>query len=358
MKEHTEVRQGTNQNRLSPIENLHTHLHHYSIFNYLSDKELYELSQTSNAMFTECRGPLLEKAGRKLLSHIVKAEEVLALSMIRVNPRLLLHTSGAIDYSKRPYMGYTSFQAALLCHDVTLWKKMEPYFDELPNGREEKAKQFNALFSEGIPKQTPYDFTALVQIITNSFATDIDAALKKTQNNTLICQALHQFKADFTTLSMREAFFNTSHLIKALQVYNEKFHNWSWHQRNLFWRQVIGYVQRFVPACYAQAFVQGLNYLIEKKRPLERALKFKYDSDSYFPLLDSGGLGFDFAIYSQRLPRSLTSSACMNATRELINYVEQIQQMVILTIRVIICLKQRIKCHKSCNISSEGSKCT
>jgi hypothetical protein len=262
----------------------------------------------------------------RLLSHIVRAEEALALKMIRANLKLLLHTSEATDYSNRTYRGYTPFQAALLCHDVALWKKMEPYFDRLTDGQAEKAKQFNALSPEGIPHGTPYDFSDLIQTITNSSAADIDAALNKTQNDTAICNALNHFRCDFTALAMQETFFNPSHLIKALEVYNEQFPNWSWEQRDLFWRQVIGYTERFLPACLAQAFIQGLYYIVEEQQPLVRSLKFKHDSDALYPLLDSSGLGFDFGIDPGGW--GLVEGRCPRwaAGGRLSTYVEQIRQ--------------------------------
>ncbi len=311
---------------LSPIEKSPTELHHYTIFNHLPDEDLYRLSQTSPAMYAACKAPLQESAMKKLLFYVVRAEEALALKMLRANPNLLLYTSEATDYSNRTYRGYTPFQAALLCHDVTLWQKMEPYFDRLTDGQTEKAKQFNALFPEGIPQGTPYDFSVLIQTITTSSAADIDAALKKTQNDTAICNALNRFRSDFKALAMQETFFNPSHLIRALKVYDEQFDNWSWAKRDLFWRQAIGYTERFLPACLAQAFIQGLYFIVEEQKPLVRSLKFKYDNGSYYPLVDSSGLGFDFGIYGRSGVGAAVHAWDREVSSTLINYVEQIQQ--------------------------------
>ena len=299
MNERIEVSNGTGEKILSPMEKLHTNLHRYSIFNYLPDEGLYRLSQTSHTMYAECKSLLLllERERQKLVSHIVKAEEEQALAMIRANPKILLYASKAIDYSGRLYNNYTPFQAALLCHDVTLWKKMELYFDGLPDGQTKKAKQFNELFPEGIPRGAPYDFSVLIQTITTSSEADIAAALQKIQNDTALCNALNHFRHDFNTLSMQETFFNPSHLMRALKIYIEQFANWSWAKRDLFWRQVIGYTERFLPACFAQAFIQGIYSIVQEEQPLERSLMFKYDGGSYFPLVDSSGLGFDFGIY-------------------------------------------------------------
>lgn len=300
MNELIEVSTGTGKKILSPIEKLPRDLHRYSIFNYLPDEGLYRLSQASNAMYAEYKAPLLERAGKKLLTHIVRAEEALALEMISANLTLLLHTSEATDYSNRTYRGYTPFQAALLCHDVTLWKKMGLYFDRLPDGQMEKTRQFKKIFPilTGIRQRTAYDFNVLTQAITNSSAEDIGAALQKKQNDTAICKDLNQFRTDFKALAMQETFFNPSHLIRALKVYNEQFNNWSTAKRDLFWNQVIGYTERFLPACLAQLFVQGFDPIVKDQELLERSLKFKCNRGSFFPLFDSSDLGFDFGVTS------------------------------------------------------------
>ena len=265
------------------------------IFKYLTDKDLSSLSQTSQKMHEHCKQFLL--ARRTLLSHIVKAEETLALNMIEANIELLCYTSNATDYSKRTYTGYTPFQAAVLCNDVTLWEKIEPYFDLLINGQAIKAQQVNAIFPEGIPKQTPYDFKGLISTITSSPENDIDAALAKEQNNTPICNALNEFRSKFEALARKEMLFNPTHLIAALTTYNNKLNQWSWNKRDLFWRQVVGYTQRFVPACLAQAFVQSIPSIVQESKPLARSLISEYKSIPFFPLADSSGLGFDLGAW-------------------------------------------------------------
>jgi hypothetical protein len=297
MNELIEVSRGTKI--ISRIENLPTALLRFSIFNYLTDDDVYSLSKTSHAMDAEYKAPLLEK----LLSHVVKGEEKKALQMIDAHPTLLLHASKANDYSGRLYKNYTPFQAALLCHDVWLWTKMEPYFDRLPDGQMEKERQFNALFPTGIHHGTPYDFSALIQAITHSSTVDIEAVLQNTQNDTALCNAFNHFRNNFKALAMEETFFNPSHLIRALKIHDEQFDNWSWAQRNLFWRQVIGYTIRFFPACLAQACNQGLYNIVENRDPLYRLLKFGFS----FPLVESSGLGFDFGILSIRTGFPLAS---------------------------------------------------
>lgn len=105
--------------------------------------------------------------------------------------------------------------------------------------------------------------------------------------------------------------FNTALLYRAFEIYDDHYHDyfgsdWSDPRATLFWQQVIGYIQRFLPANYLQAFCDGL-YKTEKKlrngSPQNRSFKLnRYDWDwcswilaDLYPRLASS-LGFDFAI--------------------------------------------------------------
>ena len=332
-KNEEKVSEGTSEEGLGhTIETLPLEVFESFVAPHLSIKDVFELSLTSKGMSFFCHHLLEKKAVKTLLSHVVKGEEAEALQMISVNPYLLRCYSEATAYSGVFYKHVTPFQAALLSHDVTLWKKMEPYFDKLTDGQIEKARQFKQLFPEGLPKQEPYDFSALIQVISNNSEADIQAVLRKENSDTPICKAIEVFRKNFTEMAVKETFFNPLHLLEALKVYDVQFDAWSWNKRDLFWRQVIGYTQRFIPACYAQAFCQGLYSIVENKNPLHRSLKFKYESVSYYPLTDSSGPGFDYGICSplcgpcgaalvvRRAPRS------PSLARGLINYIEQIRQ--------------------------------
>lgn len=299
---------GSDERSLSLLENLPTEIVQNHVALHLSDQDLHHLSRTSHTMFNHCVYPLI----KRLLTHILRGEEDEALEMICANPNLLLSYGNANDYSGRVYREVTPFQAALLSHDVRIGYKILPLFKQINkegfDAQEEKAKQFNTLFPEGLPDQKPYDFSIIIQVISESSAHDLQAALEKKQNNTPLCLALNAFRKEFTSLAQEEIFFNPQHLIKAFEVYRAQFDTWSQVQCDLFWRQVIGYIQRFVPTCYAQAFCQGLlsvvlmaNYTELPEALLDglcpRLLRFR-DQSSYYPLTDSPALGFDDAVDS------------------------------------------------------------
>ncbi|HAU1638870.1 TPA: hypothetical protein JBJ29_10995 [Legionella pneumophila] len=222
-----------------------------------------------------------------------------------------------MDYSGRQF-DVTPFQAALLAHNVDLWEKMEIYFGKLPDGQAEKARQFKEVFPNGMPAQKPYDFSKLVQVITNSTPGDIQAAREKRPNNTPLWQALENFRNEFTALSMKEKYFNPQHLIEAFNVYAQQYSLWSWEQLSLFWCQIIGYSQRFLPEPYVRILYQGCEQVI-------------------FSLQPSSGLGFDFGVYNLAcgvdggdgggVTCMGTCRWCVDQERSVLkNFVEQIHQ--------------------------------
>lgn len=267
-----------------------------------SNGEIGRLAQTSKFMFFLCQESVKAAKEKTLLSYIVHGEKIKALAMIDADPALLFSYSETKDYSGRLYTYCTPFQLALLVQDLDLAKKIEPYFDNLGNGKFWRERQVNELFPEGLPQQEAYDFSMLVQTITNSTEEDIIAVLEKEQNDSPICQELNLFRAAITRLAMEEKFFNPLHLLEAYQIYDAQFENWSWKKRDLFWIQVVGYNQRFLPTYYAQAFCSGLNNIVNERLRVTRSLEFQTDEDEseaeevFYPLRpDMEGLGYDFA---------------------------------------------------------------
>ena len=109
--------------------------------------------------------------------------------------------------------------------------------------------------------------------------------------------------------------FNPNLLLKAFKIYNNnpvfqpnKFKYKKYNlQAFLFWQQVIGYIQRFMPANYVQALCDGAPstlQCLQKDEPQNRLFNFiiyyaekNKGIDSQFYPLSSSRLGFDFALY-------------------------------------------------------------
>lgn len=201
------------------------------------------------------------------------------------------------DYSRRK-VKQTAFQAALCAMDNELCEMLANYlpFDEIKD-------QYQTIFPEGheayYRAQTAFDFTQIVDAISNSNNDDIETALSLAQSNhTALGVTLEQFRADFTKQSYQETVFNPQHLIKAFELYDKKYNSWTSNQKDLFWRQVVGYVQRFLPANIAMDFAQGLYDRVDDKVKSRRSFNFTRGAGSIFPLtLDSfmAGLGYHWA---------------------------------------------------------------
>jgi hypothetical protein len=257
--------------------------------------------------------PYLLFSADQVVHAALNGDEDLAHRMIKANPRYLLSRETVTDFSGRTYTDLTPFQAALVTGDDAMAKMMKPYFDRLQDGQVKMQKQVSEIFPNGIEEheksqkeKSETKFKPMLDAVTDTIKkaspADLQAALSLTDNNSTLRKALDIFRAAFTGLSHAEAskekIFNPHYLLAAFEAYANKF-DWNtpdWNKSNLFWRQVIGFVQRFLPATYAQAFAYGLYDIVEKKHSCPRLFNFKYDLDfSFYPLgRSSVGLGFNF----------------------------------------------------------------
>ena len=223
------------------------------------------------------------------------------LQAAQANPSLLetllTEKVTVIDYSRRKVKQKTAFQAALCAMDDELCAMLAKYMP-----KEEMARQYQEIFPEGhdayYQKQTPFDFSQIVEAISQSSDADVQKALSlELPNQTVLWSGLEQFRADFTQRSSQETVFNPQHLLKAFELYDSQFDRWSWNQRDLFWRQVVGFVQRFLPANSAMDFAQGLYNRVEAMEKSKRSFNFTFGGGAIFPpSFDSfSGLGYEFA---------------------------------------------------------------
>lgn len=103
--------------------------------------------------------------------------------------------------------------------------------------------------------------------------------------------------------------FNVQLLIEAFKLYDKNFDAFGGRdsrKNEISLQKVIGYIERYLPACYAQAFCQRVYYIVEKGEKLNRSLEFCNDKEVYsFPLdLNSSyrsgyeyyRLGYEYAV--------------------------------------------------------------
>lgn len=263
------------------------------------------LKEGENKLPSELREELGEVLVNPILLSAVQADLKQTETLIKERSPLLLSVKGkAVDYSGRTIEHLTPFQAALCAWDDEMCEMLKKYMSD-----EEITRQYKEIFPKGHEKayeaQTPFDFSTLVDVITQSNDVDVQAQFDRQQNDSLLCQAFDQFRDDFTLRSQQEIVFNPKHLIKAFEIYNENFESWDWNRRDLFWRQVIGYVQRYLPANLAQDVAQGLYYRVKKEEKSSRSFNFRIGSGAIFPLSSDSfsGLGFEYGAGVGGFPR-------------------------------------------------------
>jgi hypothetical protein len=246
-------------------------------------EELLNLSLTSKALRGAAQRDMEHLASQKLVTHVVLGEEDKAHVLIQANPKLLLIKSEGKDYSGRTIRA-TPFQAAIGAGDKPMWEMMQKYMD-----REEASRQFHEWFPNGIeeaPEKLAIDYDAI--------------ALSIIHHADQGQSAIEGFRSDITRQKeiTQGVHFDLHHLLAAYQAYNNHFYALGpgWVKRDLFWNQVIGYVQRQMTAYDAQIHCSGVEPVLDNPRLFSRGLKF-YKGGDFFPVLPDSGLGFDFGCF-------------------------------------------------------------
>ena len=210
---------------------------------------------------------------------------------MRSNPLLLLEKAKVKDYSGRKIYG-SALQLALGAEDVRyhddeecMAEMIQRYLSKLPKGEEIMAEQIAAQFPKGYEEQEKAretnDLQALEKVIDAIAISQNDADCEGA------LQAFRDYLQPHGTIKTGKH-FNAQLLVKAFDLYDRNYYRFDGddsRKNNLCWRKVIGYIQRFLPACYAQAFCQGIYSIVEGKEKLTRNLKFRDDKNvAFFPL--------------------------------------------------------------------------
>lgn len=275
----------------------------------------------------------------QLLQHIVYGEQTRAEEMLKENPPLLFYLlfspATVEDYSGRTLTG-TAMQLAYGAQDAEMCDMLLGYFDQLEKGREEALRQIREEFPEGQPTAAAFNFNSILQAIKNASDQAVQNALTHVQDTSSLSQALDNFREAFTALSLQEgSHFNPRHWLEALTVYDREFdHFKDRKQRDLFWRQVVGYVQRYLSSCYAQAVAQGIYYIVDEHEALRRSFDFRDGDGVFYPISASpSGLGYDYAdgtwgvcwASQERGAASLVTEIVSRKNRELVELMPRAQ---------------------------------
>ena len=244
-----------------------------------------------------------------LLHHVAYGEEEKAEKMLKANPELLLQqVSHVVTPSGLTIKYVTPYECALGGGDPEMAAMMTPYFAKLGDGEKEQVAQYERYrpHIEAMLKQEPYYLSWLIDIIKQSSAQDVTAALNKNmEHESVLRDALIQFRHDFKPGVMKKPgmHFKYKDLIHAFDIYDREFDHLAngnnYDKCRLFCRQVIGYEMRNLPARDRQIFAQSLYNVVNGEKP-SRSCEFKNDKGHYFPVASGddslSGLGFDFYV--------------------------------------------------------------
>ena len=261
---------------------------------YLEEESNIQLELLKYPQFFFMRNDPLHMS---LLYHVVRGEQKEAERIIAKYPELLLKKGIVTDYSGRKIEG-AAFQIALGADDADMWEMIEPYFKRLKGGEQKMIDQYL--------EQFPQDEEEPGEIYVDAFV-NVLLAIRGSKSDQDCEAALEEFRnylkpTDKVIKTWKH--FNPRFLFRAFEAYDKLsaiFNADTDNRRNyLLWCKVIGYIQRFLPACYAQAFCHGFTYARcpDLKVSLKRSLKFQYEKDLiYFPLDSNPGLrlGYEYA---------------------------------------------------------------
>jgi hypothetical protein len=231
-----------------------------NIFDKLTDNETlvsaYRLTNTCQSFHTLFSPHFIQQAAKKLLKHVLCDEVEKALHIISHRPECLF-----VELTVSPY------QAILATENILLHDAAWSYINKMPNGYKLAVEHYQK--QKQNPIQIAADFQKLGDIVTQEKFT-------KRKISEATYAAFQLFKNNFNTKFNESRFScHLSLLLMARAVYDKHFSSWKVNQKTLYWTNVIGFLQRFVPACHVRLFGA--------------------DKKSFFPL--DPDLGEKFAIF-------------------------------------------------------------
>ena len=245
-----------------------------------------------------------------LLRCIAYGNPAAAEIMLKKNPRLLLQAGDVIAPSGDLICRVSPYELALCIgdHHHDMIPMIAAFFTHpsIEGGEAERKIQYARYKNDidNILKQKPYDFSWIIEIIKNSTADEVTAALTKNiEYGGVLCDALATFRQEFSPkIVTRGLLFNYATLQEAFKVLDKETaslytkSNNNYDKCDLVWRQLIGRIVNLLPACERQAFATC--YMPNTHAKLKRTFNFKNDIGSFpFAMNDDvrTGAGWDFS---------------------------------------------------------------
>jgi len=258
-----------------------------------------------------------------LLAAVVQGNEDWAREILKANPELIRDKSATVrDLTGKLITGLTPLQAAICAGDDKMIRMMEEVLQQQGyDSKAEIARQFAEIFPEGIDavetaqkdaadKFKKSTLQNLLNAINAATPEQVQFELETpgrelNQPDDYLNTILHKFRRWFTATSYQEQeaeqkrIFNPLYLAEAFEFYVANFDKFkNLECRDLYWRQVIGYIQRHVPACLWQAFVRGIYDIVQEGALLTRTFRLWHNHNVEMRAGDGdlNNLGFKWGV--------------------------------------------------------------
>jgi hypothetical protein len=253
--------------------------------------------------------------GPRLLQYVAQGKIDKARKILDINPDLVFYRGQVVDYSDRTLEG-APYHIALGAEDVAVYSSegmaemIRGYFLKVFDNNEEHAmraikKQEGEQFPTGWEIKEKERQTKDIQALQAVFK-----AIQDSKNDNDCEEALQKFREYLKPKEIikQGKHFNIELMIKAFELFDrhyDKFGGEKGRKNILFWRKVIGYIQRYLPACYAQIFCSGLYRVLHDYKGWWRDTIFLFNyKESYYPLDQHSTfrLGYEYAVGARAYP--------------------------------------------------------
>ncbi|MBX3708396.1 MAG: hypothetical protein KIT56_01890 [Gammaproteobacteria bacterium] len=258
---------------------------------------------------------------KKALKYVAYGKLEKAKALLKNNPQLALQSGNVVTRAGLTVKNTTLLGCAVGAGDPEMIAMIMPYFSQAKGDEDKKETQLEEcrLSIENMLEQEPYDLTELFETIKESSEEDVTEALNKNfSHKSNLSTALANFRKAVKpprSVSGANLHYNYQTLIHALRLFYREWENLKSREYNdacdLIFRQVIGYLQRGLPAV-DRFFVAGNGCLSSKGKIILacRSLEYRYEAGSVFPDTimndsDHKGIGFDCAVYEVGVPSGL-----------------------------------------------------
>lgn len=257
---------------------------------FLSPDDKFHLSRVSHNL----HGIFKKDASQHIhqfLTHVVRGDKKQVHAFLQKNPRLLLEKIKVTDHAGRKIYG-TAYQIALGAKDVSpspeqyheMAEMIADFFDKIPNGDIEKEKQYSEQFPEDFEEQEferKIKDQEAVRVVFQKIAHATSIAAAEDAVEDFQRYILESLEPVITSgYHFNEDLFHEATMQYEL-TFTDRFNN-NKFAKSLASNKVLGFIQRFFTANFAQANCTGFRNIINEDRPLSRSLLLCDGKTSFF----------------------------------------------------------------------------